>query len=119
MENFVVESKTLSDTAVVYPKGYLNNIVGEKLETECAAHIDKGIRKIVLDFGKMEFINSIGISLLLSIIEKLRKSKGTLCFSSIRKTHLDVFEMLGLTKYVLVFDTEADALKHLQAATTA
>jgi stage II sporulation protein AA (anti-sigma F factor antagonist) len=119
LEKFAVESKTLPDAAVVYPKGYLNNIVGEKLEKECAAHIEKGIRKIVLDFGRLEFINSIGISLLLSIIEKLRRSKGILCFSNIRKPHLDVFEMLGLTKYVLIFDTEADALKHLQAGTTA
>ncbi len=117
MENFDVESKRVDDVAVIYPKGYLNNIVGEKLEKECTAFIDRGILKIVLDFHEMEFINSIGISLLLSIIERLRTSKGVLCFSSMKKAHRDVFEMLGLTKYVLVFENEAEALKRLQDGT--
>ena len=114
METFDVHSKTLGDIAVIYPRGYLNNIVGERLEKECAAFIDRGIKRIVLDFHEMEFINSIGISLLLSIIERLRASKGALCFSSMKKAHRDVFEMLGLTKYVTVFATEADALKNLE-----
>ena len=119
MNSFEVESKTLRDVAVIYPKGYLNNILGEKLESECGAFIDRGIRKILLDFHLLEFINSIGISLLLSIIERLRTCDGSLCFSSMKKAHRDVFEMLGLTRYIRVFETEQEALAYLGDGTAA
>jgi|Deesub1362A_J573_1020465.scaffolds.fasta_scaffold00004_81 anti-anti-sigma factor len=112
----MVVSKSLEDVAVIYPQGYLNNLVGESLEKECNACIGKGIKKIVLDFSKTKFINSIGISILLSIIEKLKKHNGILCFTSLNKMHEEIFEMLGITKYALVFRNEDEALKHFRVA---
>lgn len=114
MKDFIVDSTSFNGIAVIYPQGYLNNIVGEKLEKECNAFLDKGINKIVLDFTKTEFINSIGISILLSIIEKMEASKGTLCFTSMSNLHEDIFEMLGLTKYVNVFPNKEEAIKKLK-----
>jgi len=110
--DFAVTSKTVGDTAVIYPHGYLNNIAGESLVKECNSYIEKGITKMVLNFGGLEFINSIGISLLLSVIERLNGSGGTLCFTDISSYH-ETFEMLGLTKYMLIFRNEEDALAHL------
>ncbi len=68
----------------------------------------------MLDFAEVEFINSIGISLLLSIVEKQKEYDGTLCFSSMREQHKEIFEMLGLTKHVLIFESQEEALKHLR-----
>jgi len=113
--SFMVITRTFGDVAVVHPQGYLNNIVGEKLERECSECIEKGMKSIVLDFGKVEFINSIGISILLSIVERLRKSGGNLCFSSLSKAHRETFEMLGLTNYARTFVSEGEALKFLGA----
>jgi len=114
VDKFVVDSKTLDDVAVIYPQGYLNNIVGEKLEKEFVAYLEKGVKKIVMDFGKTEFINSIGISILLSILERLKDNNGTLCFTNMSNLHEEIFEMLGLDKYVLVFGSEDDALRHFK-----
>ncbi|GAB4389426.1 MAG: hypothetical protein Kow0025_14670 [Thermodesulfovibrionales bacterium] len=114
MKDFMVHSKAVADVAVIYPQGYLNNIVGEKLEKECGGYMQKGINKIVLNFSGTEFINSIGISILLGIIERLKKSEGTLCFTGMKAPHREVFDMLGLTKYAMVFTTEDDALRHFK-----
>jgi anti-anti-sigma factor len=114
--NFTVTSKTIRDTAVLYPRGYLNNIAGESLVRECNAYIEKGIKKMVVNLGGIEFINSIGISLLLSVIERLNNCGGTLCLTNISTSYNETFEMLGLTKYMLVFKSEEEALKHLNAA---
>jgi anti-anti-sigma factor len=118
MKEFMVDSKSFGDVAVIYPQGYLNNIVGEMLERECSACIGRGISKIVLDFSKTEFINSIGISILLSIIDRLKGNNGTLCFTSMKKPHMDIFDMLGLTKYALVFGSEEEALRHFHVELT-
>jgi anti-anti-sigma factor len=112
--NFNVVSMTQGDAAVLYPQGYLNNLAGESLVQECNRFIESGIRKIVLNFGKTDLVNSIGVSLLLGIIERLRESGGTLCFSNLSRSHRETFEMLGITKYILVFDREEEALEHLK-----
>ena len=114
MENFSVDSRTLDDVAVIYPKGYLNNIVGERLEKEFTDYLGRGIKKIVLDFAETEFINSIGISILLSILEKLIENEGTLCFTSMSTLHGEIFDTLGLSKYILVFGSEDEALRHFK-----
>lgn len=113
--SFRVSSKRVGDAAVIYPKGYLNNVAGESLVQECISFIEQGTKKIIISFGKTELINSIGISMLLSIIEKLLNTGGKLCFSDMSKTLKDTFEMLGLTKYIMTFDNETDALRYLSA----
>jgi len=111
--NFTVTSKSMGSAAVLYPQGYLNNITGENLVRECNAYVEKGIRKMVLNLEGIEFINSIGISLLLSIMEQLRNCEGTLCFTNITAAYLDTFEMLGLTKHMCLFTSEDEALSYL------
>lgn len=115
MNSFMVLTEKYGDLAVVRPHGYLNNIVGEKLEKECLAFQETGLKAIVLDFKKIEFINSIGISILLSIIEKLEKSESRLCFSGLTSAHRETFDMLGLTRHVQTFEDETEALEHLGA----
>ncbi len=111
--NFNVTTKINDNVAVIYPKGYLNNITGEDLVEASASCIERGVRDIVLNFGETEFINSIGISLLLTIIEKLRECGGTLCFTNMSAMYCETFQMLGLTKYISIFEREEDALRHV------
>jgi anti-sigma B factor antagonist len=114
--NFKVVSRTAGDVAVIRPQGYLNNIAGECLVDECNRFVENGMRRVVLNFGETDFINSIGVSLLLGIIERLRECGGVLCFSNLSAAHRDTFEMLGITRYILVFEDEKQALEHLKGA---
>lgn len=104
------KKKVMKDCAIVYSDNYLNALEGEKLEEECEELLGKGFKKVVIDFKNTEFVNSIGISILIGIMEKVRENDGKLLFSSLRKGSMDAFEMLGLTKYVPIYETEEDAL---------
>jgi anti-anti-sigma factor len=106
-------SRIVKGVAVVYPKGYLNNLSGEALVAECGKHARAGVKKIIVNFRDTDLINSIGISFLLTVMEELRDAGGTLCFTEMKKVHLDTFEMLGLTKYFLFFPDEDAALRAL------
>ncbi len=114
-KNFTVTSRIMDGAAVVIPRGYLNNIAGESLVKECNSYIESGVKKIVLNFRDIEFINRIGISLLLSIIEQLKNCQGTLCFTEVSAPYKETFEMLGLSKYMLFFQHENDALQYLNS----
>ncbi len=116
MDKFYVESKVYGNVAVLYPQGYLNNLAAEGLSKECDACMAKGIRNIVLNLNGIELINSIGISILLGVIEKVKGTDGSLCFTNLSKLHSDTFQMLGLTKYMKVFASDEEAVKHLHGA---
>ena len=111
---FSVTSKLEGHAAIIYPNGYLNNLSGESLVIECGKYIAKGITKIVVNFSKTDLINSIGISMLLQIIEDLRNIKGTICCTNMSKFLRDTFEMLDLMQYIQVFPVESDALEYLR-----
>lgn len=102
--------KETGDTIILYPDNYINDIEGEKLEELCDAFIKKGYTRIVIDFSGTDIINSIGISILIGIIEKIRDKKGVISFSGLKKVNYDIFSIVGLTKQIPVFRTEDDAL---------
>jgi anti-anti-sigma factor len=95
------------------PKGYINNIGAERLESTCEAFVDKGSKKLVVNFSDVQFINTIGLSIFLSIVQNMLESDGVLCFTNMKKDHLEMFEMAGLTKHVKVFKDEKDAFIYL------
>lgn len=111
---FSVASRLEGDAAIIYPKGYLNNLSGESLVVECGKYVGKGITKIVLNFKETDLINSIGISMLLQILEYLRNIKGTICCTDMSKFLSDTFEMLGLRQHMMIFPAESDALEYLR-----
>ena len=112
---FSVSSRMEGSAAVIYPKGYLNSLAGENLVKECSAHTGRGITKIVVNLGGIDLINSIGISLILQIVEDLRSIKGTICCTDMSRFLQDTFEMLGLLQHILVFKSENEALQYLRA----
>lgn len=95
------------------PKGYINNIGAENIESKSEEFIDKGSRKLVVNFSDVQFINTIGLSIFLSIVQNTLESNGTLCFTNMKKDHREMFEMAGLIKHVKVFKDEKDALNFL------
>lgn len=105
--------KELDDCVVIYTDNYLNGIEGEELEDACDIFLKNGKRKIIIDFTNTDLVNSIGISILIGIMEKIREGNGVLLFSGLKKVNHAIFDVLGLTKHVPIFKTEEDALKNI------
>ena len=87
-------------TAVVLAGDYLNKLAGEKIERECKTRLDEGCKKLVVDFSQTEIINSIGISILLGVIDSAENSGAKVVFSDLNQDSVELFETLGLTKHV-------------------
>ncbi len=95
------------------PKGYINNIGAERLASTSEEFIDKGSKKLIVNFSEVQFINTIGLSIFLSMVQNTLVSNSMLCFTNMKKTHREMFEMAGLIKHVKVFKDEKDALNYL------
>jgi anti-anti-sigma factor len=110
---FLVRSHCVGTTAVVYATDYLNKLTGETIERECRKQLDSGCRALVIDFSDTELVNSIGISILLGIIDVAEKNGAQVIFSDVNNQTTELFEMLGLTRHVVLARDEEEALTSL------
>lgn len=108
-----VRSHCVGTTAVVYASDYLNKLTGEKIERECRRQLDSGCRALVIDFADTQLVNSIGISILLGIIDIAEKNGAQLVFSDVNNQTVALFDMLGLTRHVALAKDEEEALSTL------
>ena len=109
----LVRSHCVGTTAVVYASDYLNKLTGEKIERECRRQLNCGCRALVIDFSDTQLVNSIGISILLGIIDVAEKSGAQIVFSDVNNQTVELFEMLGLTRHVVLAKDEREALLNL------
>ena len=91
--------------AVLHTDGYVNNPGGEKIARECYKLVDEDYKHFILNFEKSKVINSIGISILIEIIEKLHEIDGSLGFTGLTTTRAKTFKIMGLTQYANVYDS--------------
>jgi len=113
-----IRSHCIGTTAVVYASDYLNKLTGEKIERECRKQLDGGCRALVINFSDTELVNSIGISILLGIIDIAERNGAQLIFSDLNTQTIELFQMLGLTRHVLLARDEEEALTVLTSYTT-
>ena len=105
--------RLVEGAAVLYPGPYLNQLRGESIERRCQELLAGGVRHIVINFAETELINSIGISILLGVIEAVNEARGTLVLSNLAPSNRELFEMLGLLSHVRIESTEERALSML------
>jgi len=103
-------SHCVGTTAVIYASDYLNKLTGEKIERECRKKLDSGCRALIIDFSDTQLVNSIGISILLGIIDVAEKNDAQVIFSDVNAHTIELFEVLGLTRLVLLAQDEQAAL---------
>ena len=111
--NSNIRSHCVGTTAVVYASDYLNKLTGERVERECRRQLKCGCRALVIDFSDTKLVNSIGISILLGIIDIAEKSGALVVFSDVNSETVQLFEMLGLTRHVVLAKDEQEALSNL------
>lgn len=112
---YSVRSYCVGTTAIIYASDYLNKLTGEKIERECKKQLDSGCQALVIDFGGTELVNSIGVSILMGIIDIAEKNGAQLVFSDVNNQTAELFEMLGLTRHVMLAKDEQEALSTLSA----
>ena len=103
------------DVAVLHTDGYINNQGGEEIAREAYSQLDSGARAIVLNLEKTRIVNSIGISILIEVLEKIMEKKGVLAFCHLTPTIDKTFRIMGLAQYAQIFSTQPEALQAVAA----
>jgi anti-anti-sigma factor len=90
----------MPERAVVSAGDYFNKVTGERVERECKEKLKSGCRELVLDFGKTEIVNSVGVSILLGVIDSAQGTGAKVVLSGVNASTIELFEMLGVTRHV-------------------
>ncbi len=99
--------------AVIYTDGYINNQGGEEIARVAYELIDKGQKNLLLNLSGTKIVNSIGISILIEIIEKMLEIEGKLAFCSLTPTIDKTFHIMGLAQYAGIFPDQEAAIAEL------
>ena len=114
-----VRTRRSGDTAIIYASDYLNKLSGERIERECKRQLESGSRALVINFRDTELVNSIGVSILMGVIDAAEQSNARLIFSDVNTHTANLFEMLGLTRHIILVKDEEEALSQLNTQTNA
>ena len=99
--------------AVLYTRGYINNIGGEEIANRAYELMDDGVRALLLNLRDTKIVNSIGISILIEIIEKMMDRGGKIGFCCLTPVIHKTFQIMGLANYASIFDSEEAASKEM------
>jgi len=101
---------------VVSAEGYINNDGGQAVSDAVKTLMHQGLLRILIDLEGTTIINSIGVSILLEIMETLMKAEGELAFSGLTPTIHKTFEIMGLNQFAEIFPDRETALAALREA---
>ena len=112
-ETLKVTPKRLDDLSVIYTQGYINNQGGEEIARVALDLIGDGEKTVLLNLEGTKIVNSIGISILIEIIEKMIEIEGRLAFCCLTPTIEKTFHIMGLSQYASIYKDEASAFTDL------
>lgn len=109
----ITASVGVGEVAVVYAGDYVNKQSGQRIERECLLKLRDGCRALVISFRNTELVNSIGVSILLGVIDLAEQHGSRIVFTSLKDDTVKLFELLGLTRHVAMAESEEAALHTL------
>ncbi len=110
LTDFNFTSVFKDNSLIMKTSGYINNTAGEKITNEFMKHKDEGVNKVIMDLQDSKVVNSIGVSYLIEIIEKLNESNGKLYFLNLDPTIEKTFSIMGLFQFAEKADSIEGAL---------
>ena len=110
INQFSVSVRQEGDVAVLSTDGYVNHAGGEKVSEAAREMIARGVHKLVINLEGSTVVNSIGISILIEIIEKIQDLEGAIAFCGMTRTIAKTFTIMGLGQFARMAESEQDAI---------
>jgi anti-anti-sigma factor len=108
-----VKSPTGYPVAVLRFSGDISSTSKEAVLGTYEALPRETTKLILLDFTKVDYINSSGIALVIQLLIQAAHSGQTVCAFGLSAHFTKVFTMVGITKYARLFPSQDEALAAL------
>lgn len=89
-----------NDTLTIAIEGRLDTNTAPQLESELKASVED-VKKLVLDFTKLEYVSSAGLRVILAT-QKLMNKQGSMVITNVKPTVMEVFEITGFVDILTI-----------------
>jgi anti-anti-sigma factor len=96
--------------SIVDLHGEINAFAEERLNAAYAEAESTAPELILLNFNDVDYINSTGIALIVSLLARARKSKRRLLACGLSDHYVEIFQITRLVDFMNVFPDEKSAL---------
>lgn len=94
--------------------GKVDSVQAAELESRVMAILERGVRLLLFDCERLDYINSAGLRVFLLAAKHLTPD-GALAFCSLTPNVKLVFKTIGFDRILTLFDTREAALLHLSS----
>lgn len=116
MKNILeISTREKGDIRIIDLRGDFTLFADETVNSTIKPLINDGIIKIVLNFTNVGYINSSGIAIIIGLVTLLSNKGGKFKAYGLTPHFQKVFNMVGLTQYMDLFEEEEEAIKSFKA----
>ncbi len=113
LESFTIDTRRDGPVWIISTHGYINNVGGETIAKAFEDAHAEGGSKYLFDLADSKIINSIGVSFLIEILERILESNGEMAFCNCAPIIEKTFKIMGITQYAKLYRTEEEALEDM------
>lgn len=100
-------------TGVIDLRGEINALAQETLDAAYAEAEKENPEVILLNFEEVDYINSTGIALIVSLLARARATGRRMLACNLSDHYVEIFNITRLSDFMNVFDDEASALQEV------
>src|SRR6266704_3865894 len=109
--NVVMKVRKVSDTAsIIDIEGEVSAFAEDTLMEAYAEASTPTTRVIILNFGRLEYMNSSGIGLIVTLLIRVNRQKQRLLAYGLSEHYHHIFELTRLNDAIKIYDSESAAL---------
>jgi anti-sigma B factor antagonist len=108
-ESMLVTEEQHDGIYVVTIDGRLDSGTAPSLDQSLTAAIASGIKRIIIDFVRIEYISSAGLRVILKTAKELKRLDGMLVLCSMADYIKEIFEISGFTAFLPIKENLHDA----------
>ena len=97
-------------------QGEINAYAEETLMDVYSQASSNNARHIVLNFSDLEYMNSSGIGLLVTLLIRVQRQKQRLLAYGLTDHYRQIFSLTRLDEAIVIYDNEAEALASLNGS---
>jgi len=105
----VITARESGDICIVDVNGDLDSYAAADLRKILESLVRQKYNKLIVNLSKVEYINSTAVGALVGSSKQVRQRKGDLKIYGLADSLRRTFDLVGASKVLEVYDSEADA----------
>ncbi|MGO8692469.1 MAG: anti-sigma factor antagonist [Rectinemataceae bacterium] len=108
-----VNVKSLRGVTVVSLEGEIDGKTAPEVQERVLPLVEPG-SKILLDMGKVPYMSSAGLRMLLSVYRQVTGKKGAIVLAGVEEDIRDTMSVTGFLKFFVIHETVESGVKALE-----